>query len=866
MGWLRNLMEDARPPVRSYGELARRTLEDPSWSDEHRPQARSLAALFSKFDRGIELEWLADRQPAQFALSEALGCPLSQVSAALGGQLAEGDRQTRRLRFDDVPYARPLDLLADSLPPGVPPLLATPTAWARLWWFAPSGSGRSLVGAWLEARGRATYVDRRTWNEAVTDLPSAGPVYCEIHADTHVGDAIGTSQICVAAPFLPRGGTWTVLHSPPLSEALPELLRWLQRRLPPDGNFDAEQALEWLRPTTGLVQTLGDVLGVAGMLDEIGARALRGKRVAFLAQKLVDSRLKRAALDGDADAAWLRREGLSVVVGLARQALLDSELPVEAPRSQKEWFDLVPAELQQGVDTQWLRASLARTAAPKTVRDIERALDDLPPGAFRVVRALSSADLLRRDAHHGGYALAPAWVRNAALRRAVEELCHSSPSQWGEALLREHTADRVARGMAARFAKDPSTLIDEVLDHFDARRPQSVAALELVFRLAGHAVLEGDDLNEEQLRALWDEQRHLAVVCSTSIAPRVPHRADSVGWLGDGAWYLAWLAVASRMASTEVELSARVQPFVASSAASRLGVLEAIDAFLQTTEAREPSYLVSLAELLDAVLPLLRAPNDELGDTDTAIAALADLRVGDLRWARLVALSRVPVVLAAARARAGSRWNATLEQVWAAWQSAGFPEATAVLSALRALDPTLDRSLPVDVLERLLSENPAAVSCLSLADLAPATWSALLTRVADLPVAVAREVCLSVPAKVLDATLAEGALDASAPSAAALWARFPDKLLAHMSSVSLTTAVELARRAESASIRVADLVDAFRAIPSKGTASKEEIELLRGWLSARVRSRTDGWRSAFALLHDVEEQEHRVGRARGASE
>ena len=67
MGWLRDLMGAMAPPIDGYGELARRALAHPEWPADTQPQARSLAALFSKLDRGIEIEWLADRDAAQRA-------------------------------------------------------------------------------------------------------------------------------------------------------------------------------------------------------------------------------------------------------------------------------------------------------------------------------------------------------------------------------------------------------------------------------------------------------------------------------------------------------------------------------------------------------------------------------------------------------------------------------------------------------------------------------------------------------------------------------------------------------------------------------------------------------------------------------
>ena len=51
MGWLRQMMASSSPVFRSYDALAEAALADPSWPSEYQPQARSLAAIFSKLDR-----------------------------------------------------------------------------------------------------------------------------------------------------------------------------------------------------------------------------------------------------------------------------------------------------------------------------------------------------------------------------------------------------------------------------------------------------------------------------------------------------------------------------------------------------------------------------------------------------------------------------------------------------------------------------------------------------------------------------------------------------------------------------------------------------------------------------------------------
>src|ERR1700754_2950192 len=119
MGWIRDLLRLANPPISGYGELARLVLQHPDWPSDTRPQPRSLAALLSKLDRGIELEWLADREAVQHVLALTLGCSLGALRAELSTQVAREGSSARRIRLHDLPYARPFDLVEEPLPPGV---------------------------------------------------------------------------------------------------------------------------------------------------------------------------------------------------------------------------------------------------------------------------------------------------------------------------------------------------------------------------------------------------------------------------------------------------------------------------------------------------------------------------------------------------------------------------------------------------------------------------------------------------------------------------------------------------------------------------------------------------------------------------
>src|SRR3954471_5706972 len=180
MGWLRDLMQQAPTPVRSLGDLSRSALRSGDWPGDTKMQERSLAALFSKLDRDQELDWLGDRPGAQLALAKALGASLDDIRARVQRRQEGAPGQVLRLRA--LPAARALSLLEEPLFPGIPSEVLEPASFGGVYWIAPSGAGRSLVGRWLAARGLARFVRAERWRDAQSQLPAHGAVFVELEA------------------------------------------------------------------------------------------------------------------------------------------------------------------------------------------------------------------------------------------------------------------------------------------------------------------------------------------------------------------------------------------------------------------------------------------------------------------------------------------------------------------------------------------------------------------------------------------------------------------------------------------------------------------------------------------------------------
>ena len=77
------------------------------------------------------------------------------------------------------------------------------------------------------------------------------------------------------------------------------------------------------------------------------------------------------------------------IAALLRRSIVDSDSPWWVARTLEEWSALLPAELHYGADLAWLRVAFSRSDSGIRSRDLERAARELPPGAFRVLRALT---------------------------------------------------------------------------------------------------------------------------------------------------------------------------------------------------------------------------------------------------------------------------------------------------------------------------------------------------------------------------------------------------------------------------------------------------------------------------------------------
>ncbi|HEY6729152.1 MAG TPA: hypothetical protein VI197_34315, partial [Polyangiaceae bacterium] len=802
MGWLRDLMEASSPPFRSFGALARRALASPDWPAGTAPQPRSLAALFSKLDRRIELEWLADRPAVQRVLAECLGRPLAEITGVLGPAASPLTDATSRFRFEDAPYVQPLDLLREGLCPGFPPELTLPATWGRLWWHAPPGSGRALVGAWLEARGLCHVVRAATLDAALASAPAHGPVWLEIDQidDRALAalDARGPrSGICLAARQAPTSSEsdFRVVVAPEPLMYLDDFVTWVARRLPEDGHFDEVASKRWLRSVAeagGVLESLGTLLGLCGALDAIDPKKLGQGSVDKLAGLYFNAQLTLAQTEDAPVVAWLRRQGLPVVVGLASRLLVDATEPWETPREFDAWLDLVPLEYQRGGDLEWMRLALADSDSPVRPGDLAKAAKRMPPGAYRVVRGLERAQLLR-PAAAGLLKLAPRWLGVSAVREARRQLLRGSPVEWGEALLnRRETPHLLAelRRFAAAQDFDP---FEAALELEGGREPASVACIEASFVTLGLALLDGVELPQDLVEGVWNEQLAALVELDDELPRQRLVSGDPLGSGGaepplpNAAFHLAALALAEQLPVGVGQRHPLLDPWREAKPPAGLGRLyDGIERALATHP--------ELGEFESATVALVDRLRNTFGQVAATLHALeaAGSLLDEIEHdvlspdalARAVAAPRGTQRLRGLAERRDVAWSRVSEACWNTWRAAReVPALTQLFDPRSEIAGWFWASLPVPLLQEFLSgalDVPGGAN-LPYAHFGEEHWQALLEGLerGSLPHDV-HQAWRELPEAALDAALARPQELGRAGALPSLWSRHGQQLLAHL--------------------------------------------------------------------------------------
>lgn len=527
MGWLKELMGEMKPPASSFTALANRVLASPKLRSRSTLKPRSLATYLGKLDDEKDLAVLDEHPNERRVLAELLDLSLEEFDERLQERKApRAQPKNFRLDLSDIRVA-PIDLRTDELPPGIPLEVLMPQRWP-LWWSAPSGSGRTLAGRWLEARGLATFIQADSWEAAEPQLTPGSPCFVELSSPLGVPrpEELVELRFCVAVDGMPLtirsvfGSTervvdpsWSerIVHPPPVRSWLEELLRYLDERVPSDSRFDTRQCLEWMRQEllpNGLIDGLGAALGFAGLFAAYHHHLKRDSgptKFAELTRRFL--RLRKQQLEPATVIAPLQL--WAALLRMGQGLLTQGELPWNAARDLSSWYELAHTQ-PDTLDRRWLQEPQVRERLRVEEHTLKKALDALPPDAYRTIQSLRELKLLREHQPRS-FALSPPWLLHVMIEESAEELLGEAPSEWGAALLHAHGAPRILMRLTKRCDRQDFEPFRRLLRSPEPDSTTWVAALEGSVRVLGLALLLGHPVPEDIVAPVFDWQQRLAI-------------------------------------------------------------------------------------------------------------------------------------------------------------------------------------------------------------------------------------------------------------------------------------------------------------------------------------------------------------------
>jgi len=856
MGWLRDLMDAAPTSVQSFDQLAKLCLKSTYWPAQAAMNHRSLGAILGRLDREEGLDWLTARPESQRALADVLGVPKGSLLVAL--QPRKSRAADRWVTWATMPLARGLDLVEESLFPGLPAEVLHPGGWERLIWVAPSGAGRSLVGQWLAARGLAEWTSLRELD--LRELPRARPLFVELHAAEAFTPELLPAGVCVAVPepWEPNGPLpgCSVVRSPPVRDLVEPLVRWACERLPGSARLVPQQLAAQVLALAeqGLVASAGDVLGLVGLADAEGPEALDEPGLERTARNYLRRRA-RERLDPDApEFGWLRRAGFDALTAIARRVTTDAGEPLFCSRSVEVWSDLLPESARHGPDLEWLKVALPQADPSVRLATIERASEKLPPGAFRILRCFEHLGVLTREPGDR-LALRPHWLVRVAEHRALEDLVTGPSFDWGEALLSPRMANATMDRLLAS-ARERKLPIEELVEPSASADAGYAAAIEGAMRALGAAELLDVHLGGEALEGIWDEQLRLAVTLpDDAVVPRIEHAEGRGGfWLSRGAWQLALLAVSEALDRHVGNGHPLLRPWQATEPPEGLGaLLDSIAAALERPDA--PREIIGPAIGLVSRLGALLGP---LGfgrvrhRLERAATVADEAAVGVLGWPSVAALAGDRLAtLGLAHLVSERRLDPALlgRQVWQAFEAAGMPGLEAEALVTPELAPLVLPHAPSSMLPALL---PVLTKLREMPVLTPAQWQALFGGEVSL---VPAELFGRVPVALVDLAVEAACRAGHRAGLVVLWARSRELLSHALVDWLLGPRPADTRRLLLDTAPPSVTPEVLERLPDASAllrGSLGSLEAVRRFLHARIAERAPGFRDAYALLDELE--------------
>jgi hypothetical protein len=873
VGWLRESMSQAG--LRSFGELARLALGHPEWPEDSRAQPRSLEAIFGRLDKREDLDWLSDRPGIQQILAELLKISVSEVRTILVD--AQGARPTvTRLRFDDIRAARGFDLTQEPLPPTVPERVGLPATWSRCCWIANAGAGMSLVGQWLAARALAQSATIETLDE-LHRLPLSGPpLYLELPVellDALTHEWHGTQPLCVAVAShgdpqalvrrLPQ--SYSPLHSSPVEQCLEQIVDWVLFRLAGRPRSRRQPLLTWLRegPSAwGLVQTLGDALGLIGAFVDGSVEPSQAATKEALLRQWMAHRTAELARERHRDLSAMRQTLPEVLVDMAQAVLIDDARGLLAARTIDEWLALVPEHHRRGPDIDWLTTRLVSDNLPMRKPDLERAVQRLPPGAHRIVVAFRELSVIRPTSATR-FAVRPHFLGRLVDAIARERIVAAAPLFWGEALLRPTARASLLPTLTLRAGSQPESLAEDVLEHVDLVSPALVCAFETSFVLLGLAVLGGAELSDQVAASLLEEQAAV-VLTSIDAMPTTRMLPSEPAGLTDlpGTFYLAAWALSEHSRIRGASLHPALDPWHSTELPTAWpSILDSVAHCIQAALPEEPSWLNGAIRLLDRVRQSIGTevgPAQRKHELFLAGAVIDAIELGVLDWPELETILNQPfqyeffLLSIAARSTTAGRLT---QAIFSAWSEAGSPPTGYQLFSRWPKE--LLCSAPAALVAHLLLTPECPLPSSECSDLPSSAWQAWLE--ARGSILLQHEP--AGPWEVAPATVVEQALATRPPTSESIrrivWARHARLAIRQVEN--------------NRTLQPQAAADWLQVAPVDLGPTLAEYGLSEGWLHAAdivsvafqrllhrcVAERVNQWRAAYDCLHQMETERRR---------
>ena len=517
MSWLRK-----KTPL-SMAKLAVAVRKSSVWPTNG-PDKVHLANMLRKLDKDQDLGWwLGTGKSVIPALAGVLELDSDVLENQIRARLSPGNSKATdpsTWSFDMFPGLGALDLLQDELFPGLPRELLgwRGPAYARLWWHAVAGAGKSLVGRWLEVKHGWVNLKVERWEDALPLLQGNRRIFLELQftPDKQVFEhelPPNLQRLVVACPSRPpaveedqeesgfgfrseRGSRsipegvvdWKLIHTAPVGVWVGELLDWVVPRLERDGGLnltrDRDDFLSLIENSQWW-STPGDVLAFLGMVDATGVE-LKDDSSGI---KLVRSWVRHSAARPEGDGAELVRRvvrdgGDELLLRLERGRILEEKRPNLTATQWAELVELVPST---DADLDEVYGLLKKG----DFRSREKARELLKPRPASIIRFLHQVGLLRGEAG-GLLSLHPVWVRSVLQLEVITQLLDAGPQEWGHVAITGELLNDLEWVLRGRIEAGNWTWLNTLLETWNDTSPEHLAAVIVVVRLLG-PVLAGSN-------------------------------------------------------------------------------------------------------------------------------------------------------------------------------------------------------------------------------------------------------------------------------------------------------------------------------------------------------------------------------------